>query len=618
MRRVAACRAVALAAVVGVWAGEARAWEMEAWPEFFRPGPFGKVTRADWRADTPPRPLGRDADGAVRLTAARNGYVSFHLAVGDAAGGAFTLAASCESRGIEIDLCREWFHRAAGDGAYYADALIPVAAGAELSLPDRQMRIPRQTAAAIFVDVWVPKSVRPGVHRGRIELTAGGQRIALPLRIEVLAAALPDDDVITADHNSYGDNWVSRYFPARAERVAKAGREWLGSDELFGSIHELHRLFYEHRGLLHQLGYGHTGRVNPNFAPELTGMGRTKRVKSWDRFDRHYGPLLDGSGLAGGRRGPRPVESVYLPINCNWPADYVGWGTPAYETEFVNVVARMEEHFRRKGWTNTSFEMCFTHKTRFKVFDWDGDETRFPKDNAYFKAFGRLLRKSVPADSPVRFVFRHDASWLMRQQFDDLAGVVNMWICNKVIFRFYPEAPALLRARGDKVWIYGSPPNAFGPAAGAVAMPLRAWMMRTHGFVHWLAISVDADPWFKFRGGATGMIFPGAKFGIDAPLASVRLKLQRNVLQDLALLERIGERIGADGVREKVAAFAGLKRTDWWSPDAKVKALPPWEWTNASIADEPSTYNRTRDRLDGRWWLAVRRFALGAGREVKP
>ncbi|KKL06376.1 hypothetical protein LCGC14_2596640, partial [marine sediment metagenome] len=341
-------------------------------------------------------------------------------------------------------------------------------------------------------------------------------------------------------------------------------------------------------------------------------------IDNWRQFDRHYSALLDGSAFAKTRRGPRPIESIYLPINCNWPADYLGWGTPAYEIEFVKVVGQMADHFTRKGWTKTSFEMFFNHKTRFKVFEWDGDETRFPKDNAYFKEFGRLLAKAVPPGKGARFVFRHDASWLMRQQFDDLAGVVNMWICNKEVFSYYPEAPALLRARGDKVWIYGSPPNAFTASVGAVGMPLRAWMCGTDGFVHWLAVNVGSDPWFNFFGGGTGLIFPGGKFGLDGPLASVRLKLQRNCLQDIALLDHIGKRTGQQAVREKVAALAGVKPIDWWRPNAPAKKLPPWEWSNAMLGGTPSKYNQRRAKLGGRWWLTVRKYALDAAGEVKP
>ena len=42
----------------------------------------------------------------------------------------------------------------------------------------------------------------------------------------------------------------------------------------FELIHAYHRVFYENRGVFHQLGYGHGGKVGPEFAPRLEGTGK--------------------------------------------------------------------------------------------------------------------------------------------------------------------------------------------------------------------------------------------------------------------------------------------------------------------------------------------------------
>ena len=44
-------------------------------------------------------------------------------------------------------------------------------------------------------------------------------------------------------------------------------------------------------------------------------------------------------------------------------------------------------------------------------------------------------------------------------------------------------------------------------------------------------------------------MFPGEKFGLDQPLAAMRLKTQRNVLQDLALLDHVAKRLGPKALR---------------------------------------------------------------------
>jgi hypothetical protein len=239
------------------------------------------------------------------------------------------------------------------------------------------------------------------------------------------------------DHNSYGTSWFADQYPALAKRH---GADFFSSDSFFELIHSYHRIFYENRGVFHQLGYGHAGKVGPEFAPRLEGTGRTKYVADWSLYDRHYGPLFDGSAFANTSRGAKPIPFVYLPINPEWPASFLWWGEPGYEREFVNVVSEMERHFREKGWTATRFEMFFNHKKRYKGFPWDGDEVRFVRDYAYFKEYARFLKEAVPADSPVKFVFRADVSWTMERQFKELAGIINFWVCGGGEFGWYDYA----------------------------------------------------------------------------------------------------------------------------------------------------------------------------------
>ena len=51
---------------------------------------------------------------------------------------------------------------------------------------------------------------------------------------------------------------------------------------LIDLIHKHHALIFEHHGLYHQLGYGHSGATNPLFAPALAGDGAGRHVA--DRY----------------------------------------------------------------------------------------------------------------------------------------------------------------------------------------------------------------------------------------------------------------------------------------------------------------------------------------------
>ena len=188
-----------------------------------------------------------------------------------------------EVGGLEVDLFREWFHYVPGEKTWYPDALIPLAGPVKAAIPDTDNKVPGQRTQAFWMDVWIPKTAKAGAHEGRIVARSGTTEVTIPIRVEVLDATIPAEDVVLPDHNSYGTSWLTEQYPQ--------------SKDLFRLIHAHHRIFYEHRGVFHQLGYGHGGKVAPEFAPEIEGTGRSRRVKSWDLYDRHYGPLFDGSAF---------------------------------------------------------------------------------------------------------------------------------------------------------------------------------------------------------------------------------------------------------------------------------------------------------------------------------
>jgi hypothetical protein len=557
--------------------------DLEALPEFLRSDPFGAIVAADRSGIH----LSSSIYGTQRrttLTGCRGGYVSFHLVVKLPSPGDYTLRMAIPDRTnkVQVDLFREWFHFADSDKRYYPDALIPVRGSYSSRLPEPDNRIPQQTAQAFWVDVYIDPDTRPGTLLGKATLKAGAKITTLLIQLTVLDCVIPAEDVVTVDHNSYGSSWLADQF---ATSYQQNRDHWFESSQFFGLIHAYHRIFYEHRGIFHQLGYGHSGKVGPEFAPVLEGSGRAKHITSWSLYDRHYGPLFDGTAFSGSRRGARPIPFVYLPINPEWPASYEFWGEAGYEAEFINVVSEMERHFREKGWTHTNFEVFFNHKKRYKGFPWDGDEVRFPKDLKYFLDYGRLLKKALP-DTPVHFIFRADVSWDMEQQFKTLEGVVKLWCASGGILSFYKGAPEMLRDRGDVVWYYGGPPSVTDSSSAITEFPLRAWLWGVNGYVHWLTVSPGADPWFHFDGGQTALVYSGERFGVNEPIPSIRLKIQRNCLQDLAVLDSLKDRKPLESLRAEAAhRYNNSKLDDWWNPRPALADLPSDQWLGSSIDD---------------------------------
>jgi len=589
---------------------------LEAWPEFLRPDPFGAIVAAD-QGGAQLRSSLYDAHHRVALKGWRGGYASFQLLVKSTAPTAYSLTVVVTDPGhkIQTDLFREWFHFTTADKRYYPDALIPVRGPYSSRLPEPDNKVPQQTAQAFWVDVYIPSEAKSGVFAGKAELNCGSRRVTLPIELRVLEQAVPPEDVVTIDHNSYGSSFLAEQYETA---YRKYSGNWYESDQFFHLIHAYHQIFYEHRGIMHQLGYGHSGKVGPEFAPVLTGTGRTRHVADWTLFDRHYGALLDGTAFATSRRGPRPIPFAYLPINPEWPADYEFWGQPGYEAEFVNVLRDMERHFREKGWTRTDFEVFFNQKKRYMGFPWDGDEVRFPKDLNYFLAYGRMMKEALPPDSPVHFRMRADASWDMEQEFKLLKGVVTLWCCGGGELSFYRYAPQMLRERGDVVWYYGGPPTVTENAAAITEFPLRAWLWGVNGFVHWLTVAPGEDPWFHFDGGGTVLAYSGERFGLTEPIPSIRLKIQRNCLQDIAVLDSFKGQKPLELLRNEAAhRFNNSTLDDWWNPRPALADVPSDQWQGSDIDAAMEHTNKSLAHPGVAAWYNVRQYVLQLAGGVK-
>ncbi len=586
-------------------------WKLEAGNEWVARDPFGQVKPAD----ASKRSCSVSGDGGVVLRAARNGYASFRLWVrGD---GEYRLRAEVVSGGIEIDLFKAFYHKLApalreqAGCEYCVDALIPLADKAVQRIPDPDNAVEGQTHQEFWVDVFVPADAPVGVAAGRIALTTDGGQTELPVKVDVLQAVIPDEDVIVTDHNSYGCRWLHGMYPSVFADCKDPSQRWEKTIEM---LHHYFRICHEHRGLLSNLGAGHHGGFDPIYGPRTKGAGRGKSLEGWELFDRHYGPLLDGSAFATAgpgaprpRRPAKPVWGVYTAINADWPADYLWWGQRGYDVEFTRCVGQFDKHFREKGWVHSRPYFFFNHKKRYRWFEWDGDEPKYAKDDKYYLEMGRLFHKAVK-DTPVPWVFRCDTSWQMKNHFTALAGVVNYWVCGGFA-GWYPDEIAATMKRGDDVWTYSGTPGVAAPSSALLENVYKMWGRGVGGHCEWLTVIPGADPWFNCEGAETGMIYPGERFGIAGPIPSIRLKLQRNAVQDINLIDAAARAAGKlEQARRKLSKTAPVRL---WDPPPKiVRQEPPELWDSTNLTASQDESMAKFQPVDPLWWADVRAAAL--------
>jgi hypothetical protein len=576
---------------------------------------FGTVKPADRRADL------SSATGTAVLRPVRGGYASFRVLV--CGEGRFRLRVAMEG-GLEADLYRAWYHPldVAPDKSkvYLPDALVPARRGQPFEIPDPDNAIPGQTTQEFWVDVFVPPDATPGEIAGRVRLSAEGESADLPIRVTVLDAVLPDEPCLAMDQNSYGCRWLREQYPKALGGKPGSERYWHASSEL---IQNYFRVAHEHRTLFHNLGYGHSGQFDPIYGPRAVGRGRDRHLTDWDYFDRHHGPLLDGSafataapGMPRPRQSARPIWAVYTPFNPDWPASYVNWGEPGYEVEFTRCMGEFDRHIRERGWTRTHLEFFFNHKKRYRWFEWDGDEAKFAKDDAYHLEMIRLWKKAV-GDTPVKWVYRADVSWRMKDQFVSLGGNRNLWDCGGFC-AWYPEEIAQVVARGEIVTWYGGYPRIDAASSGCLQNVYRTWARGLHGFGGWLTPCPGRDPWFACDGAATGVFYPGERFGIAGPIPSIRLKVLRNGIQDIDLLDQAAKRTDRVAqTRTELVETVGVPV--WQTPPRVARELPPEDWDSANLGAEHEPIMSPEERLGPGWWNNVRNMALSAvaGKEAR-
>ncbi|MDG0810120.1 hypothetical protein [Cohnella rhizosphaerae] len=310
-------------------------------------------------------------------------------------------------------------------------------------------------------------------------MTANGETETHEVRLRVLRTAVPDESRMILDLNSYADN-ISRRTDVLRDNPTR-----YEDGTYFKAERQFYRMAHEHRCLLHYLPYQHSGKMPPTFAPELAGKGKEMRVKDWSAFDEHFGPYLDGSAFADTKRGAIPIPYMYLPFNFHWPADYAKFGMKGYRTEFAGIMEEFHRHFTEKGWLGTKFELFLNHKKRYKLFPYDGDETRFVWDEKINDIFYELSKDVLEKEDGARFIFRTDASWSYGLHFEKYANMIKLWVVNQQMFSWFPESVDVLRAAGCEIWTYGSAERISTSLLATVFSPLAAVARGVDGFTYW-------------------------------------------------------------------------------------------------------------------------------------
>jgi len=477
---------------------------------------------------------------------------------GATGGGAGGIAAS------NIEIFWEWGLKDK-PGNWYPDALMPL--DGPLAIPNKDNGIPGQRHQTFFVDVFVPHDTPPGVYSGSVVIRSTGESITVPVQMTVWNFTLPDQLTFQSDMNGYS-------YP-----------DWKGPDKWEGSLN-LHRLAHKNRVNVNIVPVSHGGNfIVPEMTLDVNGTGANCRVASFENFDRSFGPLLNGKAFEKNPRAGVPVRAFYLPLYENWPtttkdgfvfdqsarhADVTQDFSKDFKDAFVAVGRQLGEHFKKRGWDRTEFQVFLNSKYQYapEITFWLLDEPMFRDDYKVIGFFGDLTREAFKDAAPIDVTYRIDCS--RAEETHGMLNTVDTFVGTP------SNLTQFARPAHDQDWTYVRKPSGKPRAkwvyggAGAVNtsnVTNRCWSVDAFlggydGLLPWLAYGDDTS-WDSVEKAENAVFYPANRWDYNGAYGSLRLKSFRDGQQDAECLRLLCERLAVtrSDLRTLLSAHAELKAT---------------------------------------------------------
>jgi hypothetical protein len=398
---------------------------------------------------------------------------------------------------------------------------------------------------AIWVDLAVPRTARPGVYEGKLTLSAGTTKHELALRLEILDILLPETRPLFAlggfDHNTLFKRFIKQdgkpYQPVYLDVDNPRVKQGLGI------VRQMMRLAHEHRLDL----------VDKGLRPKINRDAYGKLHLQWKDVDAILTPYLTGKAFDD--RVPLPAWP--LPITDAWPVPtyYGGFDSPHYAKTLRTVARLSVEHFRELGAEKKLFAWPVRAEVSEQVY----------RRTLRLATLLREVAPNVPILTELPTAPPEATGWSHPPELADRVDILAppaQWLQPaEARRRAWPGHPLL------GVWFQpGLPP--YAPSLGVLASPadVRAlpWIARRYGCVGIFLPEVLnwRGEMFDHADGASARLFyPGDRAGLKGVLPSVRLKRLRRGLQDLGYLWvlRQRDRAGiADALLEAMVRYAAL------------------------------------------------------------
>jgi glycosyl hydrolase family 123 len=472
------------------------------------------------------------SDRAAAMSAAKNEFEAFQIAVvgpatnvsatATALTGPGNIAAPRLYREMLVDL--QYASSADGETGSFPDALVPdvdeVVGEKRNAFP---FDVPAGQTYVVYAEVHVPPSAVAGDYAGTVTIHAADGDVEVPVKLTVWNFALPSTSSL---RSAFGEGGA-------------AAQHALSGDALTALETRYAQLALDHRVSLHNVRDG----ANPN----------------WSHFDQWYGPLLDGATptqLVGAR-----LTSMSSGADLSSAGQHSDWAS----------------HFKAKGWFDRLFQ--YTCDEPPITCAWSDIPARAQNAKQADPSFRTLVTTDVGDATQNGVAGSIDYMVPVINYLDDRPYDAYGWTAGG---ETRPQYDGFLTGAGKELWLYQSCMS--DGCGGTVDMgnPSATDMYYTG----WPSYMVDASAvrnrameWFSFRYGASGELYyettqayyardpwtgglwdfsgngdgtlfwPGtpARIGgqTDVPLASLRLKMIREGMEDYEYLKLLSDLGGA-------------------------------------------------------------------------